>query len=530
MLLSFVIVYWLFSIGIGLWAALKVKNANDFALAGSSLPFHIVTATVFATWFGSETILGVPAIFLEHGMKGIVSDPFGASLCLILVGLFFAKPLYRMKLLTIGDFYRRRYGRTAEIMTTFCIVVSYLGWVAAQIKALGLVFNVISDGALSQETGMLLGAGSVLIYTLFGGMWSVAITDFIQMIVIVLGMLYLGFNFSQEAGGVMHVVQQASIDGKLEFWPGLNFIEIIGFTGALVTMMLGSIPQQDVFQRVASAKNENIAAKASIVGGILYFCFAFIPIFLVYCAVILAPDLVQKYMQTDSQLILPMFIMERAPIFAQIIFFGALLSAIKSCASATLLAPSVTFAENIIRPIIPQINQKQLLRLMQIVVLIFAIFVTMFALNSSQSIFEMVESAYSVTLVTAFVPLVCGLFWKPANTQGALFAIIFGLITWVSALVWFANAIVPPQLVGLCASLVGMFLGTYLGNMLSNQDKHGMLDEAEFIHKRLKYMHKHTPYKRIDHLKPGSVDIEHQKTNHFENSEKIYTDDEISKK
>jgi SSS family solute:Na+ symporter len=194
MLLSFVILYWLISIAIGLYAALRVKTTKDYAVASRALPFHIVTATVFATWFGSEVVLGIPATFLNEGLSGVVADPFGSSLCLILVGLFFAKPLYRLNLLTIGDYYRLRFGRTVELLTTVCIVVSYLGWVAAQIKALGLVFYVLSDGGVSQEMGMWIGSASVLIYTLFGGMWSVAITDFIQMIVIVIGLLYIGWD------------------------------------------------------------------------------------------------------------------------------------------------------------------------------------------------------------------------------------------------------------------------------------------------------------------------------------------------
>ena len=143
MLLWFVIAYWITSVGIGLYAATRVHNTRDFAIAGRSLPFYMVTATVFATWFGSETVLGIPATFLKEGLHGVVADPFGASMCLILVGLFFAAPLYRMNLLTIGDFYKKKFGRSVEVLTTIAIVISYLGWVGAQITALGLVFNVV---------------------------------------------------------------------------------------------------------------------------------------------------------------------------------------------------------------------------------------------------------------------------------------------------------------------------------------------------------------------------------------------------
>ena len=142
MLLTFIFLYLAVSIAIGLVAAMRVRNTRDFVLAGRTLPFYVVTATVFATWFGSETVLGISSTFIKEGLRGIVADPFGASMCLVLVGLFFAVRLYRMNLLTIGDYYRDRYNRPVEVVTSLCIALSYLGWVAAQVTALlGLVLD-----------------------------------------------------------------------------------------------------------------------------------------------------------------------------------------------------------------------------------------------------------------------------------------------------------------------------------------------------------------------------------------------------
>src|SRR5258707_8792012 len=183
---------------------------------------------------------------MEEGFSGIVADPFGSSLCLILVGLFFARPLYRMNLLTIGDYYRKRYSRPVEMLTSLCIVISYLGWVGAQIKALGLVFSVVSDSMITQEWGLIIGASTVLVYTMLGGMFSVAITDFIQMIIIVLGMLYIGWVVSGLAGGVGTVVAHAASSGKFQLLPAPELKEILWFLAAWITIMLGSIPQQDV--------------------------------------------------------------------------------------------------------------------------------------------------------------------------------------------------------------------------------------------------------------------------------------------
>ena len=462
MLLWFVIIYWVISVAIGLYAARFVHNTKDYAVAGRRMPMYIVTATVFATWFGSETVLGIPASFIKEGFHGVVADPFGSSLCLVLVGLFFARPLYRMNLLTIGDYYRKRFGRPVEMLTSLCIVISYLGWVGAQIKALGLVFNVVSSGAITQEWGMIIGASTVLVYTMLGGMFSVAITDFIQMIIIVLGMLYIGWEVSGIVpGGVGAVVSHAASNDKFHLLPAFELKDILLFFTAWITMMLGSIPQQDVFQRVQSAKTESIAANSSILGGVLYFCFAFIPMFLAYSASLIDPKMVAANLESDPQHILPNLILSPVvPIFAQIMFFGALLSAIKSCASATLLAPSVSFSENILKPFFPRIGDHDFLRLNRIVLVAFTCLVTVFALNSQSDIYHMVENAYKVTLVGAFVPLTMGLYWKRATNLGGLLSVIVGLIVWIGCEKFVPEAIVPPQLAGLIASFAGMVAGS----------------------------------------------------------------------
>jgi len=188
MLVTFIVLYLLASIAIGLYAATRVHNTADYAVAGRSLPLAVVIATTFATWFGSETVLGVSARFIDSGLGGVVEDPFGASMCLVLVGLFFAYRLYQKNLITLGDYYRLRFGRTIEVVCSAIIMFSYLGWVAAQITALGLVFNLLTQGSISVTVGMVLGTAIVLVYTLYGGMWSVALTDFVQMIVIALGL------------------------------------------------------------------------------------------------------------------------------------------------------------------------------------------------------------------------------------------------------------------------------------------------------------------------------------------------------
>lgn len=463
MIFWFVILYLLFSLSIGLYAATRVHDTKDFAVAGRRLPLPIVTATVFATWFGAETVFGISSTFVKEGLRGVVADPFGSSLCLILAGLFFARRLYRMNLLTIGDYYRVRYNRTVEVLCTLCIVASYLGWVSAQIKALGLVFNTVSYGAMTQTLGMVIGAAIVLTYTAFGGMFSVAILDFVQISVIMGGMLYIASVISGLTGGVGAVISHAAAAGRLGFFPQASLSAWIPFIGAWMTMMLGSIPQQDVFQRITSAKDEQTAMRGSVLGGSLYFVFAFVPMFLAYSATLVDPTMFSELLNTDSQRVLPTLILQHTPILAQVIFFGAVLSAIMSCSSATLLAPSVAFSENIIKGMVPHISDHVFLRLMRTVLVCFTCVVLGFALNSEASIFRMVENAYKVTLVAAFIPLFAGLYWKQANTQGALFAIAAGLVTWISLeLLVPSHTVWPPQLVGFIMAAAGMVIGSLL--------------------------------------------------------------------
>ncbi len=472
MLIWFVVLYLLLSIGIGLYASTRVHNSRDFVVAGRNLPLPVVTATVFATWFGAETVLGISATFVQEGLGGVVADPFGASMCLILAGLFFAPLLYRMNLLTIGDYYRARYNRVVELVMSVCIMISYLGWVSAQVVALGLVFNVVSDGAVTTQAGMVIGVSVVLAYTMFGGMWSVALLDFVQMTVIMAAMLLIAAMIGGEAGGVGHVVSHAQASGKLQLLPSGGMEVWLPFIGAALTMMLGSIPQQDVFQRMTSAKNEKTAVRGSVLGGVLYFAFAFIPMFLAYSAMLIDPGLFNELLGSDSQMILPSLIAGHTPLYAQVLFFGALLSAIMSTASATLLAPAAMFTENILKHFaLRHMSDQQMLRTMRIILLTFGGMVLWFALNSESSIFHMVENAYKITLVGAFVPLVFGLYWKRANNQGAYLAIALGLGSWLSMEVMQPDTYWPPQLVGLLSSLCGMLLGSLAPNLIG---RHGI--------------------------------------------------------
>jgi SSS family solute:Na+ symporter len=472
MLIAFVLAYLAVTIAIGLFAARRVKGSKDYLVAGRSLPLYMNVATVFATWFGAETVLSVSATFAKDGLNGIPGDPFGASVCLVIAALLFARLFYRLNLLTIGDFYKVRYGKAVEVLTSIAIVLSYLGWTSAQMTALGLVIHVLSGGAIELNHAILGGAAVVMVYTIFGGMWSVAFTDLFQTVVILVGLSAVAWLMGDLAGGIGPVIAHAAEAGKLNMFPAdMDAAAWWAMAGAFFAFAFGSVPQQDVFQRMTSAKDENTAVRGTLIGAGVYFLFAFVPIYIAYAALVADPSIAQLFASEDGreiQRILPDLLLGKMPLWAQVLF-GALLSAILSTASGALLAPTAVFTENVLRPFVPHLSDRVFLLLLRVILVTFTAAALLFALNSTSTMYEMVQNAYNVTLAGAFVPLVAGAYWKRATTQGALLSIILGIGSWYAAGQLAPEATIPANLIGLFASLVGMLLGSLAPQLVAHQ-------------------------------------------------------------
>lgn len=424
-------------------------------LAGRRLPFYMSTAVVFATWFGSETLLGASSEFAQHGLLGVVEDPFGAALCLVLVGLFFARRLYRMNLLTMGDYYRLRFGHRVEALAAICMVLSYFGWIAAQMVALGILMQQVFG--FSMAGGMMLGSGIVVIYTYLGGMWSVSVTDFLQTCLILAGLLVicvvliaqhpLGELIQAQPAGFFNILPQE--ERSATGW--------INYLALWITIGLGSIPQQDVFQRVMASRSERVAVWSSIAAGAMYLTVAFMPLLIGLYATLLHPDLLAG----DPQLLVPALVARSGGLWLQVFFFGALVSAIISTASGAMLAPAAIISENLLRPRIKTLSDKQLLLLSRLSVLMVAAISLALALGKS-NIYELVAESSALSLVSLLVPLVAGMFWKKANAAGAMLAIISGMLVWLGAL-WLETS-VNPMMWGFAASILGQLIGTMMGH------------------------------------------------------------------
>jgi solute:Na+ symporter, SSS family len=447
---------------IGYWASRRVKTSGDFMLAGRSLPIFLSASALFATWFGSETVFGASSEFLKGGLYSVIEDPFGAALCLVLFGLFFARKLYAMNLLTLGDFFERRYGKRTELVASLFLAPPYVGYIAAQLVAMGLILNVVTG--LEVWQGVIISAFVVTFYTYIGGMWAISITDFFQSIIIIVGLLALAIILATKAGGVNAVLSEVHPE-TFRFFPKWDFKEVMLYLAAWSVLGLGSLPSQDVFQRVMSSGSQKIAVHSCFIAAGLYLTIAMLPLFISLCAKHLYPQMASG----DTQLALPNMVLAHASMPIQILFFGSLLSAIMSTTSSAILAPAAIFSENLIKPMTNgKLNDRQLLVITRFCVLGFACVATVMACLRS-NIYELVGESSILSLVSLFAPLVLGLYWKRANGNGALLAMVLGTL----ALVIFARLDVgwPGMLPATLVSFLAMIFGSLFWKTKVQHDK-----------------------------------------------------------
>lgn len=448
MLAFAILAYLLANLGVGLWASKKISSTRDFVLAGRQLPLVLAASATFATWFGSETIMGAPTEFLEHGVPGIIEDPFGAALCLLLVGLFFARKFYKMNIITFCDFFRLRYGRNAELLSAALIIPSYFSWIAAQLLAMGIVLKIVLGWSLL--TCILTSSFVVILYTIWGGMWSISITDFFQTVMIIVGLAIVAFVLYDKVGGFRPLIDSAP-EGFFRFFPENTLKDHLEYFAAWITIGLGSIPQQDVFQRVMSAKSARVSVQSTLLSSLMYLTVALLPLFIGLCGHHLYPG-----EESDGQMIIPIMVLKHMNLPLQILFFGALVSAILSTTSSAIMAPAVVLGENIFKFFNPSLTDRQLLNIIRGgIVCITAVCIFMAA--TRESIFELVAESSAFSLVSLFVPLAAGLYWKASNTLGCILSMIAGLLVWLACV--YAETEYPAMIYGLLASLLGMVAG-----------------------------------------------------------------------
>ncbi|XOV94853.1 MAG: sodium:solute symporter family protein [Bacteroidota bacterium] len=454
-----IILYMLITVVIGILASRFIHSSADFLSTSRRLPLLFNASALFAFWFGSETVLGASSEFIQHGLLGVIEDPFGGFLCLVLFGLIFVRPLYRKNILTLGDLFRGVYGARVERISSLLMILAFFGYAAAQIIALGILFHTIFG--LDELTGRLLSAAIVMVYTTAGGMWSVSITDFIQSIMIVVGLVFIAiFLFGQvDVSTLFHSKDPYFFDFLPNRHPDVSWMD---YFAAWCALGLGSLASQDIFQRANAARTERIAVSSTYLGAGLYLIFAMIPLLLGLMVFQLHPELTTD----NTQHALTTMISNYTPMWLQVLFYGALTSAIFSTCSGALLAPSSLLAENVLKPLFyPNSPDKQLLRLSRISVVVITIIATVLAVTS-ESIYALVSQSSILGMVSILVPLYAALFYKERQRPlGALLSMTFGLGVYVVFEI-FPFEPVPSMFFGFGASVLGLFIG----NSISRKD------------------------------------------------------------
>lgn len=485
-----VILYTILMYIVGWAAERRISSVDDFLVAGRKLPLPLATATLVATWYGAEVLLQTSDEVYSGGLRYAIMDPLGTGLCLILAGWLIAKPMWQMHLTTVPDFFYRRFGRGSEILAAVILVPSYFGWVAAQFTGLAALLEIIFGIPLAWGIVLvaILGTG----YTVLGGLWSVAWTDAIQLIFILIGLLILGYETAIALGagsfaaGIHTFWNQVPMDRWEVVAPESQVADILHICGALAIGSLGNIPVQDLMQRMFASKSANVARWACWTSGILYVVMAAIPL-----AIALSANLILGESE-ESGVITRMAVKLLNPLLL-LFFILAVISAVLSTIDSATMAAASIFGQNLILhlPIARQwrLSEKAILRLQRICVVLVAI-LSLATSFSGQTAYELLRDSYSMTLVGLFVPLMAGLYWKEVTHRATLSSMLAGIVCWFTH--WYLGwdyalqgwlepnlplslqglAQIPQELLATLVSLLGLILGANQWKFTLNRE-HG---------------------------------------------------------
>ncbi len=446
-----VAVYLAMMLVIGAYASKKANTAANFIVAGRRMPIWICSATIVATWFGGGTMMGAAGASYENGLIGVIADPFGGALALFVVGFFFVRIFRRLRLLTFIEFFQNRYGTTAATIAAVASIASNIGWTAALLVAFGFVFETLTGIPL--EIGIMGGAVVVFIYTVAGGMWAVAITDFVQIVVIAFGLILLLVVVLIDVGGWGNIGPHLPegtfrmIPAERSPWVWLDYFR------AWLIFGLADVTAQTLLQRAFSARNEQTAQNSFYLAGIGHLSLGMIPVTLGIIASVTMPGL------ADPETVVPQLAIAHLHPVAIAIFVGALLAAIMSSADSALLASASIFSINVLPLFKRQASDRTRLLATRIAIPVFGSFAVYVALKV-KVVYNLIMDANSVSLVCVVIPFIVGVWWTRANRTGALASMAMGFLTWMLAILFAPD--LAGDMLGMLVALITMLVVTPL--------------------------------------------------------------------
>ncbi len=444
-----VVIYLVVMLIVGIFAAKQADTADNFMVAGRRMPIWICAATLIATWFGGSAMMGSAGAAYEGGFLRIIADPFGGALALFIVGFFFARIFRRLRLVTFIEFFENRFGITAATIAAVASIASGIGWTAGMLVAFGTVFETLTGVPL--VWGITGGAAVIFLYTAAGGMWAVAITDFVQIIVIAIGLVVLLVTVLVNVGGwgaiapqlPEHTFRMIPLENSTEIW--LNYLR------AWLIFGLADVTSQALLQRSFSAKSEQVAQNSFYIAGFGYLILGMIPVMLGIIGSVTLPGL------ENAESIIPTLALDHLHPIAIALFVGALLAAIMSTADSALLAAASVFSTNLLPLFKPHASDKLRLMATRIAIPVFG-FIAIYIALKVQVIFNLILDANSVMLVSVVVPFIVGIYWRAANRTGALAAMAMGFLVWLLATLLMPD--LASDMLGLVACLLTIVIVT----------------------------------------------------------------------
>ncbi len=409
-------------LAIGWWVSRRIRTEDDYLVAGRRMGPLLASGTIFATWFGAETCLGGAGGAYAHGVSLGTAEPFAYGLCIVFLGLVFATRLWKLRLTTLGDFFRARYSRGVEQLAVLLMIPTSLLWAAAQVRAFGQV--LASAGGLRVELAIALAAGIVVVYTAAGGLLADAITDLVQGVCLVLGLVVILFGVVQGAGGWQATLAAIGPE-RLRLAPAEGG-SAFALLEAWCVPILGSVVAQELVVRVSASRSAAVARGAALAGGGLYLAIGLIPVFLGLAGAALVPGL------EHEESVLPELARLHLAPFAYALFAGALVSAILSTVDSTLLVCSSLLVHNLVLPRLPAASERLKVRLARLGVVAFGLAAFALALVG-ESVSRLVELASSLGSAGLFVILVLGLFTRRGGAPSAYAALLVGLAAFLGA-------------------------------------------------------------------------------------------------
>ena len=449
-LLAAILGYLALQFGIGVWASKRIRDEADYLLAGRRLGYPLATFSIFATWFGAETIMGSAGTAYRQGVSLANAEPFGYALCLAGMGFVFAVPLWRRKLTTLADLFRERYSARVERLAAFLLIPGSILWAAAQVRAFGHVLTL--GGIANLDSAIAMATGFVVLYTTFGGLLADAVTDLVQGITVGVGLVVV------LVGVIVALPPGVTLAGSV-FAPGA--VQLIPASGAhwldvveeWAIPVCGSIVATELVSRVIATRTEVVARRSTFLAGGLYLAIGLIPLVIGLLGRSVVPAL------GDAEQVVPAVAQRLLPPVLFVVFAGGLLSAILSTVDSTLLVASGLLSHNLVVPALGIRDERLKVRLARGGVVLFGLLAYVLAVRA-RGVFALVEQASAFGTSGVLVVVSFALFTRFGGARTATATLLIGLAVYLTATYTGART---PYLLSLGAALGTYLAGTLLG-------------------------------------------------------------------